>query len=247
MLHRKERGDKPATRCSFTQLLKTFFTFLVDEEILREKDNPARRLKNPRVTTPPPSGLTDQELADLLNSFDKAKPSEHRDYIAVLLMLESGLRAGEVSQLKVSDLDFQNSRIAVTGKGNKFRWGYFGQEAGQKLQDYLDGRHQPLPSAPLFPVTSNNRRGEAISRRHLTAIVRNKFDQLGIEGRGSAHRLRHAFGRILGSNGTNAFQLQRLLGHSTITMSMRYVALSEQDIAEAHRKGSPMDRLALHG
>jgi len=253
MLHRKEKGDRPATRRSFTQVLKTFFTFLVDEEIIKENHNPARRLKNPKVPTSPPKWLSDQEVADLLDSFDKDKPHEYRDYVVCLLMLDTGLRAGEVSQIKVSDLDLANSKISVIGNGDRFRFAYFGADMGRVLQDYLDAWHRHLPlrykaqgSAPLFPVTSNNSRGQAVKRRHITAVVRKKMDQVGIPRcYSSSHRLRHTFGRNLARNGANAFQLKGLLGHATLSMTMRYVRLSEDDLAEAHRKASPVDRLSL--
>jgi len=249
VVSRLDKGDRPATVRSFTQVLKTFFNFLVAEGVIAEQDNPVRLLKNPKVPMPQIAPLTADETVKLLSSFDKGKPNEYRDFVACLLILDTGLRVGEVSRLKLSDLDLDKCRIRVTGKGGKFRFAYFGQRMNAVLHEYLNNTRQHLPSrwkgnnsAPLFPVLSNNRLGEAIRRRHLTEVVRQKMDQVGISRcNSSAHRLRHTFATNFLRNQGGLLQLQKLLGHSSLTMTKRYIMFNEDDLAEAHRKASPLD------
>ena len=81
---------------------------------------------------------------------------------------------------------------------------------------------------------------------YLSEIMRKKMDEAGIpRANSSAHRLRHTFAVNFLRGGGGAFHLQRLLGHSTLTMTKRYVMLADEDLAEAHRKASPMDRMIL--
>jgi len=72
------------------------------------------------------------------------------------------------------------------------------------------------------------------------------MDEVGIaRNNSSAHRLRHTFGYNFAKAGGSVLVLQRLLGHSKLEMTRRYVYLGEEDLQEAYRKASPVDRMAL--
>jgi len=99
----------------------------------------------------------------------------------------------------------------------------------------------------LFPPTKGAK-GSQLHINYLSALIRVKMDEAGIDRmRSSGHRLRHPFATNFVRAGGNVIALQRLLGHSSLAMTRRYITLVESDLAEAARKASPVDRMALWG
>lgn len=248
-----DRGLKPNTLRSHVKILRTFFSFLVLDGIIEEEDNPMRHVKNPRVPATQIRPLTDEEVKRLLASFDIGDPEGRRNYTVCLLILDTGLRLGEVTRLTLKDIDPEISRINVKGKGGKERSAYMGRKMTEVLRDYMEKCHRHLPvvrtangDAALFVSLGKNHKGKALTVNHLSAIIRLQMDRVGISrAHSSAHRLRHTFGVNFIRNGGGAFPLQRLLGHTTLAMTRRYVLLAEGDLQEAARKASPVDRLDI--
>lgn len=241
--YRFSLGNKPATLRGYVQALKVFFNFLVADEVITEDENPIRLVKGPRVATPEIRPLTQEEIRRLLDSFDKHTLAGFRDYTMCLLMLDTGLRAGEVVGLDITDIDFERSGILVRGKGQKIRVVYFGQTVKNVLLDYVQrARPWMTNGAPiLFPSFGPNTKCLRLKSKYLTNLVRLRFNELGIPYGSAAHRLRHTFAVHFLRNGGGVFQLQRLLGHATLNMTRRYVLLAEDDLQEAHSRASPID------
>jgi site-specific recombinase XerD len=86
------------------------------------------------------------------------------------------------------------------------------------------------------------RKGE-ISTRGLQHMVRRLKGRVGVTGRLSPHSLRHTFARSYLVNGGDVFSLQRILGHTSLDMVKRYVALADVDLVTRHAAASPADRL----
>jgi site-specific recombinase XerD len=167
-------------------------------------------------------------------------------------MLDTGLRVSEVARLKTEDVDFDQRRLKVIGKGNKRRLVYIGGKVSEILRGYLEHCRPYLPQGPtpvangngvLFPSAAT---GGQFIPTEISRIMMRRMDKVGIpRANSSAHRLRHTFAVNFLRGGGGAFQLQRLLGHSTLNMTRRYVMLADEDLAEAHRKASPVDRMVL--
>jgi integrase/recombinase XerD len=79
--------------------------------------------------------------------------------------------------------------------------------------------------------------------RGVQQVFKRLKARAGVPGRCSPHSLRHTFARSYLVNGGDAFSLQRILGHATLDMVKRYVALADTDLAQRHRAASPADRL----
>jgi site-specific recombinase XerD len=93
--------------------------------------------------------------------------------------------------------------------------------------------------APIF----RSRRGGALGWRGIQQVFKRLKARAGIPGRCSPHLLRHTFAHSYLVNGGDVFSLQRMLGHTTLDMVKRYVALAEGDLVARHRAASPADRL----
>jgi site-specific recombinase XerD len=131
----------------------------------------------------------------------------------------------------------------VTGKGNKQRRLYFGARTAKALWAYLNEEARD-PEGALFLADNGPYDGEPLTRHGLLQLVRRLGRKAGIEtARCSPHTFRHTFAIEFLRAGGNVFTLKELLGHTTLAMVNRYVALAQADLEAQHRRFSPGDRL----
>lgn len=237
-------GLKPATVRGYFDALRAFYTFLVADVIIEETANPMRRLSPPRVPQEIVEPLTEEQVRELLAVFNRRRITGHRNYIMCLLMLDTGLRVSEVARLTIGDVNFETRRLKVWGKGNKRRWAYMGTKLAEALGQYLQYCRPDLANGKdmLFPSWG----GRQMASRSISRIMQRHFDRAQIpRANSSAHRLRHTFAVNLLRNGANVFCLQRLLGHSSLSMTKRYVMLADEDLARSHAMASPVDRMIV--
>ncbi|MBI3745442.1 MAG: tyrosine-type recombinase/integrase [Chloroflexi bacterium] len=191
-----------------------------------------RGLRRPRVPHKVIEPVADDVLRRLL------AVCSPRDRAIVLLMIDTGLRVSEVAGIRLGDLR-PDGTLKVRGKGSRERMVPVGSTARQAIVRYLGQRGPGKPDDALFL----GRRGE-ISARGVQQMVRRLKGQVGVTGRLSPHSLRHTFARSYLVNGGDVFSLQRILGHTTLDMVKRYVALADVDLVTRHAVASPADRLA---
>ena len=244
--HKTERGRwgnplmvkpvRPRTVHTYHGHLRTFFRWLVAEDVIAV--SPMERIPVPMARADQIQPFSSDQVRLLV---DAARRTGHsrRDEAIILFLLDTGLRASELCGIRRADLDFQNRRCNVLGKGNKRRGVPFGKVATKALWAYLKDDPRDADD-PLFLSAS----GDALTRSGLLQI----FERLGqasrIEAvRCSPHTLRHTFAVEYLRAGGNVFALQQILGHTSIQMTNRYVALAQADIEAQHRQFSPADRL----
>ena len=133
------------------------------------------------------------------------------------------------------------------GKGGKSRTVPFGRNAKRALWDYLQGDRRGADARePLFLSDRGPDAGVNAMTRSGVALL---FKRLGARAklpatvRCSLHSLRHTFACLMLRNGGNVFALKAALGHNSMAMVNRYLALSQADLTAAHRLSSPGDRL----
>jgi integrase/recombinase XerD len=172
-------------------------------------------------------------------TFKMRRPTGVRDRAIVLLLLETGIRLGELSRLKIADVNLEAMEIRIhpyrTGKKSKARTIPFEKGCRKALWHYCTReREDAFPDEPFFPIESH-------SVQSLFARIEQRT---GIEGV-HPHRFRHTFAIQYLRNGGDIFTLQRILGHSSLDMCRRYLAIAQSDIKDAHRRASPVDRWRL--
>ena len=232
--------------------LSSFWTWAVDELGVTQIMHTVRR---PIVRTRIIEPYTQEEVGRMLDACTAMRawdtrhrthtvgqrPTAARDQAIILILLDTGLRAAELSALRVRDCDRKTGRLVVLhGKGEKQRHVYLGQSAQRALWRYLAGRPDARPDDPLLATTDGNVMSRLVIGRHIARLGK----RAGVAGAG-AHRFRHTFAINFLRNGGHLLALQDILGHSTLTMVRRYARLAEVDIAEAQRSASPADRWRL--
>ena len=184
--------------------------------------------------------FTEDEIQRLLSYCDAGTRKGARNQALILVLLDTGLRASELANLELGDVDFTEQRMLIKhAKGNKQRVVRFGERTRQTLEHYIGSFRGDAPGYLLLTV-----RG----RRHLNrSAMRTIFQRLGEECgilKVHPHRFRHTFATWAIEQQAREIDVQRLLGHSTSAMLRRYTASYDAEkAAQAHASFSPGDRL----
>jgi len=234
------RAKKPASRTTahdYYRALRTFFNWLEREGLVHE--NPFAHLKPPKTEKKVITALTPEEIARLFQCCLKT-PMETRNKAIVSVLLDTGLRVSELASLAVEDVDMNTGSIVVRhGKGGKQRIVHIGSKAQKALWKYMT-IYRKSESKSLFI----NRCGEQLDAVGVKIFIKRLGESAKVSV--SPHKLRHTFAISYLRAGGDVFSLQYLLGHSTLSMTQRYLqSLNADDAINAHRKFSPLDNLAV--
>lgn len=154
-----------------------------------------------------------------------------RDKAIILLLARLGLRASEVANLRCSDLDWNNGRIAIFGKSRREEWLPLTQEVGDAILAYLEQDRPPLPTQRLFVTTLAPLR--PLSRIAVKCIVMRTLARAGIESSAKgAHMLRHSAATAMLRNGVTLSGVGAVLRHRSPTMTMHYAKVDFELLAE---------------
>jgi integrase/recombinase XerD len=152
-------------------------------------------------------------------------------------MIDTGVRRAELGALNWQDVDIASGLIHIeSGKGGKARSVVAGVRTRRALLAYRRELN-PDPASPLFQTSDG--------QRLLAMGVRSTLDRLGNKAgvKVSPHALRRTFATLSLKAGMNPLHLQALLGHSTLEMTRRYIRMIDDDLIEAHREHSPIDKM----
>ena len=172
-----------------------------------------------------------------------SRPTALRDRAVILLLLDTGMRAGEMCAdpkrgtpgLLVRDLDLREPSLKVFGKGDKERILPISPSTSKTIWRYLATRPDAAPDEPLFLST----KGGAFTVGGLGQLLTKLGRRADVQD-AHPHRFRHTFAINLLRNGANAYELQAMLGHTSLEMVKRYLKLAQVDIEAAHKRASPV-------
>jgi len=162
---------------------------------------------------------------------------DKRDKAFILIMVDSGLRKAEVIALDWGDVDISSGIVRVeVGKGRKARSVVIGIHTRRALLKYRS-KVDSSEDKPLFQ-TIHGKRFTSSGLRSWTLRF-SKRANIHI----SPHALRRTFATLSLRAGMNVFQLQGLLGHSTLEMTRHYIEMLDEDLVKAHKEHGPIDNL----
>lgn len=219
----------------YLKVLKAFLRWLAAEEYI-EKPLKVTFLIQPKLV---PSTYTHDQLRAILG-LRPTLMSEQRVHLIAMLYLDTGARAQEILGLRRSDVDLDDCLLHLDGKGRRQRTVPFSRELRADLYRWMQRRPTDLQEAWLFPTGP----GHHLVYENALRDFRKLQEQLGIHGRRlSFHAFRHTMATNFIRQGGDVFRLQRILGHSSLTMTQRYVHLQTADLAEEHQRLSLVSTL----
>jgi site-specific recombinase XerD len=225
--------SKPYVRDACWRVWRVFFHWSsLDYEI----PDPMQRVQRPKLPVIEMRVLEPLDLAHVMAAADNL-----RDKAILALALDSGIRASEFGRLCA--LDIGKSTLWVWGKGRKRVQVPISPETRQLLQVVMDNREKRLPEEPLF----TDQEGKPVSRFSVYHVVRKCMDKAGVTGpKRGPHCLRHSLGTNFAAAGGDVFALQRIMRHTNISTTQKYVHLAMHTVVEHHNRYSPV-RDALRG
>lgn len=235
----QERGLSPRSINLRRQSLRGLFSFLAAERMIEH--NPAAALPRQRETRRLPRALSDQQVLALLAQPERGSFTGLRDYTMILLILDTGLRLGELLALQLRDLDFSRRAIRILEpKDRQERDVYFVDTTERALRVYLRERLAGGDSAALFISRDDTPLAPSTFQQALA-----RYAQRAGLPRVSPHVLRHSFARLYLMNGGDVFSLQAILGHEDLEVTKIYASLWGRDVQRLHARSSPLKHLPL--
>jgi len=232
---------EPQTIHGYVRTMKAFASWLEREGYL--PDNLFQKLKPPKVPKKLIKVLNEEEIKTILKSFNTDTQLGARSYAMCMVLLDTGIRSGELCGLKLEDVDFKRGVMRVNGKGAKERLVPFGNMAKKALMRYMRV-FRPDPSMGSIENVFLSIDGYPLTPGAVVKIMRRIGRSTGVD-RLHAHLWRHTSAVRYLMAGGDVFSLQTILGHETLEMTRHYVQLASRHIEIQHRRFSPADNLGL--
>ena len=236
-----EYHSKPATRARKISTIRIFFHYLCQDASSKFllDHNPALNLKTPKKDKRLPKYLSLEDSRKLLDAAsDEDNRNCERDFAITTLFLNCGMRLSELVGINLKDIDFEECKLNVIGKGNKERTIYLNRACMKALTDYLEIRpkegikHDKKHSEKALFLSE---RRERISNRTVQYIINKELAKAGLDSsRYSVHKLRHTAATLMYQYGqVDIRALQELLGHESIATTEIYTHVNNDQIRSA--------------
>ncbi len=237
-----EKRCKATTRARKISTIRIFFKYLSQKANILDI-NPAQNLETPKLEKRMPKYLSLDESKKLLDvSEHEDNRNAKRDFAITTLFLNCGLRLSELVGININDIDFDECKMTVIGKGNKERTIYLNKACMIAINDYLAAR----PSKNLIKHDSKNsekalfisEQKKRISNRTVQAIISKELQAAGLSSKQlSVHKLRHTAATLMYQYGNVDIRaLQELLGHQSISTTEIYTHVSNEQVRNAVEK-----------
>ncbi len=227
LLHLDEKGHNPGGVHCHYRALKTLLRFIEEEEEPENWRNPINRVPAPKIRQEPLAPVELPQVKQLIESRNPRTFHGVRDRSIFLVLLESGVRAGELMAMDIDDLDFGNGSILIRdGKGGKVRVVVIGLSVKKQIRKWL--RARPHDAESLFCSQDGSR----LTYSGLRGILNRALRQTGIEDV-SLHDFRRAFCLNQLQAGVPETTIARLMGHSSTQLIARYAKQTPRDLIES--------------
>ena len=255
----RQKGEcevKDTTLNKYLYCIRYFFDFLIAEELVKQKTNPAQELRIKGHQYAERQALTETELKEVIDCLEqeihRSKDTEQistmvlhfravRDLCLLLLFVLYGLRLSEMAGIRLDDIDFVKRSIRIQAKGNrrvrkKHRTFLIEEVGWQALQQYLKVRR--YPGQPYLWISWS---GSPLRASSINKIIHQRVQKAEISKTISPHCLRTTCASLYVGKGMDPYSLKSLLGHESLKTTMdHYARLTEEQLREVWKNTNPL-------
>ena len=211
--------------------LKSLFKFLLMEDFITE--NPTQKIVSPKNTKKLPIFLEESKMEDLYKEINFPETFEgERDKIILDVFYMTGIRLIELINLKLSDIDFQNSTLKVIGKRNKERIIPLSPILLDKLKKFSENNN-------INNTFFVNSEGGKLTPKKVYVIVNKYLSMVSSLEKKSPHVLRHTFATHMLNNGADINAIKEILGHSNLSATQVYTHNTIDRLKSIYKQAHP--------
>lgn len=219
--------------------VRSLYDYLIEEELLEE--NPFESVDLPKVKKSLPKFIYEEEMNQFLNHIDDSSALGIRNKVIFELLYGSGLRVSELTNIKLSDIDYIKGEILIHGKGSKDRIVPVHEMALTAVKRYLNEARIELglKHEKHYEYLFLNYRGTPLTPRGVRKILNHELEKQASAMNISPHSFRHSFATHLLNRGVDLRIVQELLGHVSLSTTQIYTKVSREKLQDAYLKAHP--------
>lgn len=222
---------------AYWRAISAFLSFLERDDVLAV--NPLRKLRRPKVDRPLQAPIAIADIRAMLATCKGGGVLDRRDAAIIHVLLDTGVRAGELTRLNIADVDFATGVVAIhKAKSRKGREVFVSAVTRRALRAYLRMRSD---DKPLF-LTHGTGGEHRITYDGLRSAIESRADKARI-ALPQLHAFRRTFAITSWRNGVDVTAIARMMGHGSLPVVMRYIAAETSDLAAIHDEHAPTGNL----
>ena len=239
MYLKEEKNDSNSSIDRKLSSLRGFYKYLANEGYIEK--NVFSLVNGPKKDKKLPRYFEYNELEELFSVPDDT-PMGQRDLLILEMLYGTGVRVGELVNIKVKDIDFSSHSILILGKGNKERIVTYGEYCSDALKKYLDDGYHRL-NIKNNEYLLLNKNGEGLTERGVRYILDQIIKKTSLNKSISPHMLRHSFATHLLNEGCDLISVQKLLGHESIKATQIYTHVTTDRLKEVYYNSFPRAKI----
>lgn len=230
-IYDSSKSINPRSQSRLISGLRSFFNYLIFEDY--RSTNPLDQIESPKIGRKLPDTLSLSDIDRLIGAIDLSKVYNgvnigERNRAILETLYSCGLRVSELTNLKISDLFFEEGFIKVTGKGDKERFVPIGRNTQKYINIWLSERAHMMIDPKCQDIIFLNNRGQQITRAMIFTIIKTLAKEIHLGKTISPHTFRHSFATHLLENGADLRSIQMMLGHESITTTEIYMHMDRR-------------------
>jgi integrase/recombinase XerC len=218
--------------------LKSFYKFLTLEK--NYQNNPMILISTPKKEKKLPNYLKYSDLEILFDSVDTSTYGQ-RDILILEMLYSTGVRVSELINIKIKDINFDEQKILVFGKGSKEREVFYGSRCAIYLEKYINDARIKLKKDPCDYLLLNDN-GKPITDSAVRNILKKIVKKSGLNINVTPHTLRHTFATHMLDEGADLKTVSELLGHENLSTTTIYTHVSNEHLRNVYLNSHPRAR-----
>jgi integrase/recombinase XerC len=238
--HLDQKGYSKKTISRKMSTLRTFYNYLLEHKKIEK--NIFLTTTSPKVPKKLPGILHDDEIDLIFKSIDRHTHLGFRNHLILDLLFSCGLRASEITDLSIRDIQLERSNLLIHGKGGKDRYIPIHDRLKEDIKHYLTYIRPILMSKGKQTNNEHvliNYKGGSLTVKGLQIILKSIIKKSGETYKIHPHMLRHAFATTMLNHGADLRVVQELLGHEHLKSTQIYTHVSNESMQEKYKKTHP--------